>query len=118
MKTIKFYRLPSGKSPVEDFLDSLSAKEAQKVVWVLSLIEEMNSISTKFYKKLSGCADIVEARAQIGKNNFRLLGFEHRDTLVILTNGFKKQEQKVPKSEIALAEQRKNEYLSRGDQNG
>ena len=104
MKTIKFYRLPSGKSPVEDFLDSLSAKEAQKVVWVLSLIEEMNSISTKFYKKLSGCADIVEVRVQIGKNNFRLLGFEHRDTLVILTNGFKKQEQKVPKSEITLTE--------------
>ena len=116
MKIIKFYKLPSGNSPVENFLDSLSAKEAQKVVWVLRLIEEMESVSTKFYKKLSNCDGIVEVRAQIGKNNFRLLGFEHKDTFVILTNGFKKKDQKVPKSEISLAQKRKNEYLSRGDQ--
>jgi len=89
-------------------------KEAQKVTWVLSLIEEMETVSTKFYKKLSNCDDIIEIRAQIGKNNFRLLGFEDKGTFVILTNGFKKKDQKVPKFEITLAEQRKNEYLSRG----
>jgi len=115
MKEIKFYKTSSGKSPIEDFLDSLSAKEAQKVIWVLSLIEEMETVSTKFYKKLSNCDGIIEIRAQIGKNNFRLLGFEHNSTFVILTNGFKKKDQKVPKSEISLAEQRKTEYLSRGD---
>ena len=122
MKEIKFYKLPSGKSPIEDFLDSLSSKEAQKVTWVLSLIEEIDNISTKFYKKLSNCDDIIEVRAQISKNNFRLLGFEYQGTFVVLTNGFKKtgvplegKDQKVPKSEITLAEQRKNEYLSRGE---
>lgn len=114
MKEIKFYKLPSGKSPIEEFLDSLSSKEAQKIVWVLSLIEEMENISTKFYKKLSNSDGIIEVRAQIGKNNFRLLGFEHNEVFVILTNGFKKKDQKVPKSEITLAQQRKNEYLSRG----
>ena len=30
MKEIKFYKTLSGKSPIEDFLDSLSSKEAQK----------------------------------------------------------------------------------------
>ena len=91
MKEIKFYKLPSGKSPIEDFLDSLSSKEAQKITWVLSLIEDMDNISTKFYKKLSNCNGIIEVRAQIGKNNFRLLGFEHQGTFVVLTNGFKKR---------------------------
>ena len=75
MKEIIFYKSPSGKSPIEDFLNSLSSKEAQKLVWVLSLIEEMDNISTKFYKKLSNCDGIIEVRAQIGKNNFRLLDF-------------------------------------------
>ena len=116
MKVIKFYKSPSGKSPIEEFLDSLSSKEAQKVTWVLSLIEEMENVSTKFYKKLGNSDGIIEVRAQIGKNNFRLLGFENRGTFVILTNGFKKKDQKVPKSEITLAQQRKNEYLSKGDQ--
>ena len=116
MKKIKFYKTLSGKSPIEDFLDSLSSKDAQKVVWVLRLIEEVESVSTKFYKQLSNSDGIIEVRAQIGKNNFRLLGFEHRDTFVILTNGFKKKDQKVPRSEILLAQQRKNEYLSRGEE--
>ena len=116
MKEIKFYKTLSGKSPIEDFLDSLSSKEAQKVTWVLSLIEEMDSVSTKFYKKLSNCDGIMEVRAQIGKNNFRLLGFEYNGSFIVLTNGFKKKDQKVPKSEISLAQKRKDEYLSRGEQ--
>jgi len=114
MKKIKFYKLPSGRSPVEDFLDTLTSKEAQKVVWVLNLIEEMENISTKFYKQLSNSDGIVEVRIQIAKNNFRLLGFEDKDIFIILTNGFKKKDQKVPKSEINLAQQRRDEYLTRG----
>jgi phage-related protein len=114
MKKIKFYKLPSGKSPIEDFLDLLSSKEAQKVIWVLTLIEEMDRVSTKFYKQLTNCDGIIEIRVQIGKNNFRLLGFEDRDTFVVLTNGFKKKDQKVPKSEILLAQHRKREYFSKG----
>ena len=90
--------MPSGKSPIEDFLDSLSLKEAQKITCVLSLIE-----------------DIIEVRPQIGKNNFRLLGFEYNGSFIVLTNGFKKKDQKVPKSEISLAQKRKDEYLSRGE---
>ena len=34
------YRLESGKSPVEEFLDNLIAKQAKKVVWVLNIVEE------------------------------------------------------------------------------
>jgi len=111
MKKILFYKLPSGKSPVEIFLDSLSAKEAQKVTWVLMLIEEQEQVSTKYYKQLSNTDGIVEIRIQLAKNNFRLLGFEHNGSLVVLTNGFRKKDQKVPKSEIELAQQRKKEYL-------
>ena len=111
MKEIVFYKLSSGKSPVEAFLDSLSSKEAQKVTWVLTLIEELDQVSTKYYKQLSNTDGIVEIRVQIGRDHFRLLGFEHKRVFVILTNGFKKKDQKVPKSEIELAQSRRKEYL-------
>jgi hypothetical protein len=39
LQTVNFYRLPNGNSPVEEFLDSLTGKQAQKVLWVLQLIE-------------------------------------------------------------------------------
>jgi hypothetical protein len=40
MKKVNFYKTKSGKSPIEEFLNSLNAKQAQKVIWVLQIIEE------------------------------------------------------------------------------
>ena len=112
MKEIVFYKLKSGKSPIEEFLDTLSSKEAQKVIWVLQLIEEADTVSTKFYKNLTSSDGIVEVRVQHGTNHIRLLGFEDNGTFVVLTNAFRKKDQKVPKKEIVLAQERKREYLS------
>lgn len=111
MKEVKFYTTSSGRSPVEEFLDSLSSKEAQKVLWVLQLIEDLEKVSTEYYKPLTNTDGIVEIRAKLGNNQFRLLGFEHNGKFVVLTNGFKKKDQKVPKSEIELAQRRRKEYL-------
>jgi hypothetical protein len=47
MKEIVFYRTQSGASPVEDFLNSLSGKQAQKVLWVLRLIQELDSVPSQ-----------------------------------------------------------------------
>mgnify|MGYP005989316709 CR=1 FL=1 len=111
MKEIKFYKTASGKSPIEDFLDSLSSKEVKKVIWVLKLIEELERVSSEYYKPLTNTDGIIEIRAKLGTNHFRLLGFENKGKFVVLTNGFRKKSQKVPSSEIKLAQQRKKEYL-------
>jgi len=113
MRTVNFYRTDSGNCPVEDFLDSLSGKQTQKVVWVLRLIEELNVVPRQYLKKLVNTEDIWEVRVQFGGNIFRLLGFFDGSTLMILTNGFAKKSQKTPRQEIELATRRKNEYLSR-----
>jgi len=113
MRTVNFYRTKSGNCPIEDFLDSLSGKQAQKVVWVLRLIEELDVVPTQYLKKLVNTDDIWEVRIQFGGNIFRLLGFFDGTTLLILTNGFAKKSQKTPRQEIDLATRRKNEYLSR-----
>ena len=113
MRTVNFYRTKSGNCPVEDFLDSLSGKQAQKVVWVLRLIEELDIVPVQYLKKLVNTDDIWEVRIQFGGSIFRLLGFFDGATLLILTNGFAKKSQKTPRQEIDLAAQRKNECLSR-----
>ena len=48
--------------------------------------------------------DIWEVRVQAGNNIFRILGFIDQSKFVVLTNGFAKKTQKVPKQEIELAE--------------
>ena len=113
MKEILFYRTESNICPVEEFLDSLSGKQAQKVAWVLQLIEELNDIPTQYFKKLVSTDDFWEVRVQVGNNIFRLLGFLDGKNLVILNHAFQKKTQKTPRKEIKMAENRKKEYLNR-----
>ncbi|BAZ28189.1 hypothetical protein NIES4074_06200 [Cylindrospermum sp. NIES-4074] len=44
MREVAFYHTDSDRCPVEEFIDSLSGKQAQKVLWVLRLIQELDSI--------------------------------------------------------------------------
>lgn len=111
MKQIEFYRTRSGYCPVKEFLDSLSGKQAQKVTWVLKLIEEHHPVPRQYFKKLVNTDDIWEVRIQFGGNIFRLLGFLEGEQLLILTSGFVKKTQKIPRNEIATAEKRKRDYL-------
>ena len=113
MRTIIFYRSASGACPIEEFLDSLNGKQAQKVAWVLQLIEELPTVPRQYFKKLVNTADIWEVCIQFDNNIFRLFGFLDEGQLVVLTNGFAKKTQKTPAQEIELAERRKHDYLSR-----
>ena len=95
------------------FLDSLNGKQADKITWVLSLVEDLQLVPKPYFKKLIGTDDIWEVRIEFGGNIFRLLGFFDKGNLVVLTNGFTKKTQKTPANEIDLAEKRKKEYLTR-----
>jgi len=44
MRKIDFYRTASGRRPVEEFLDSLSDKKTEKVLWVLRLVKELDPV--------------------------------------------------------------------------
>jgi phage-related protein len=113
MRTIVFYRSSNGKCPVEDFLDTLSDKHAQKVTWVLRLVSRFDKVPEQYFKKLSGIDNIWEIRAQIGGMSYRLLGFFDGSILIVLTNAFAKKEQKTPRQEIDLAIQRRMDHLKR-----
>ncbi|MCA9957848.1 MAG: type II toxin-antitoxin system RelE/ParE family toxin [Anaerolineales bacterium] len=117
MKQINFYRTQSGHCPVAEFLDSLTGKQAQKVAWVLQLIEGLDTVPRQYFKKLVNTDDIWEVRIQFGGNIFRLLGFLDGDEFLILTSGFTKKTQKTPRQEIDIAEGRKHDYLSRRQNN-
>jgi phage-related protein len=113
MIEVRFYRTAAGACPVEEFLDSLSSKQVQKVLWVLKVLQELPRVPLQYFKKLEGTDDLWEVRAEYGGDAFRLLGFWDAGRLIILTNGFAKKTQKTPDREIALAEQRKRDHLSR-----
>jgi len=113
MRIITFFESSSGRTPVEEFLDSLTDQQVRKVTWVLRLVEQLQIVPIQYFKKLVGTEHIWEVRVQVGGNIFRILGFMDNDNSVVLTNGFAKKSQKTPQQEIALAEQRRQEYYQR-----
>ena len=90
-REITFYKTLSGKSPVEDFLDTLSSKQAQKVIWVLNLIEDLEIIPRQYFKKMVNTDDLWEVRVKIGSNIFRILGFFDSSKLIVLSHAFQKK---------------------------
>ena len=113
MRVIHFYRTILGKCPVEEFLDTLSDKQVEKVLWVLKIIRDVDFVPKEYLKKLVNTDDIWEIRVKSGSNIFRILGFFHKNKIIILTNGFMKNTQKTPLKEIKLAQNRKKEYMER-----
>ena len=112
-RALKFYRTKDGKCPVTEFLDSLSSKWAQKVTWVLKLIEELDIVPGKYLKKLTDTEDIWECRIQFGSNVMRIFCFFAGSEVVVLTHGIMKKTAKLPKKEIDKAESYRRDYLSR-----
>ena len=57
-RSIIFCRTGKGECPVQDFLDSLPGKVAQKITWVLKLVEDLNVVPSTYFKKLFGTEEI------------------------------------------------------------
>jgi phage-related protein len=113
MREILFYRTKAGGNPIEEFLDSLNAKQARKVTMVLRVIEEFDRVPKQYFKKLSGTEDIWEIRIQEGREIFRLLGFFEASNQMVLVHAFKKKSQKIKSKDINIAENRRRDHLSR-----
>ena len=53
MRKIKFYRFETGKCPVEEYFDSLTNKQFEKVAFVLDIIEQLDIVPRKFFQETS-----------------------------------------------------------------
>ena len=112
-RTVIFYETEGRKCPVKDFLDSLPGKIAQKVTWVLRLLEDLDTIPSSYFKKLVGSEGIWECRIQFGSNAYRVFCFFADNSVVVLTHGMMKKSQKTPKHEIERAESYRKDFLKR-----
>jgi phage-related protein len=88
-------------------------RSGKKVFFVLDLIEQLDMVPAKFFKKLEATDGIWEARVQYSGNIFRFLGFFDGNNLVVLNHAFTKKTSKTPAREILTAERRKKDYLAR-----
>lgn len=112
-RVVAFYTTVRGNCPIKEFIDSLPAKAAQKVTWVLSLLEDLDIVPSSYFKKLIGTEEIWECRIQSGSNTYRIFCFFLNNSVVVLTHGLVKKRQKTPKQEIEKAEAYRKDFLKR-----
>ena len=83
-----------------------------KIIWTLTLLEELSVIPETYLKHIENTDGLYELRIQQGNDIFRIFCFFDEGRLVILVNGFQKKTQKTPRKEIEKALKLKEEYES------
>ena len=112
MFEVNFYRLPNGKIPVKQFLDSREKKMRSKALDSLTLLAEYGSQMREPYSKAMGNG-IFELRIKFFNDISRIFYFFYSGKKIIVTNGFIKKTQKTPEGELALAKKYKLDYEQR-----
>jgi phage-related protein len=94
-----------------EFYNNQDSKTQLKIEYVLDLVRFEQIVPKKFYKSLENTDGIWEVRIITTFKSIRILCFQDKGNLVVLTNCFVKKSQKTPKKEIKTAERLKKEYL-------
>lgn len=107
----QIFRLIALQEAIE-FLDSLPDNVREKVLYNIRKVRG-GVKDVKLFKKL-GDTPIWEFRTEYMGIAYRLLSFWDKDgkTLVVATHGFKKKQQKTPKSEIDHAKAIMKDYFN------
>ncbi len=112
---VVFYETKVGERPAESWLKSQAPKVAARFTWILDLLEEHGtSVTRPYVDHLRG--KIWEVRVEQNKVQYRLLYFSAPVRKFVMLHGFVKKTQKTPPREIAVAEQRMNDYMERWEQ--
>lgn len=100
----EIYQDKNGKSEFIDFINDLPPKDADKLLSVISNIQEiglLTAIRQEWVKRLD--QDIFEIRSKTSTNIQRALYFQKVGSVYMITHGFTKKTQKTPPAEITKA---------------
>ena len=109
---VEFYETEDGRTPTQEFLDSLEPKMNAKMVGLMEILEEKGySLREPYSAPLED--GIFELRAVQGSNISRALFFFYVEGRIVITHGFIKKTQKTPRAQIELAKKYRNDFLKR-----
>ena len=94
----------------EEFMNSLTEKEQEKIQYILLLLKTQDRVPVKFIKLIRD--GLYELRIEYNSNIYRVFFIFDDNSIVILFNGFQKKTQKTPPNEIARAFTIKEEYYA------
>jgi phage-related protein len=106
------YKSEEGISPVEDFINSLSKKDYERMI---NAIEYLKDVGIGLRRPQGDYLKdgIYELRITLANYNYRTLYFFCYETYIVLTHSFVKNTDKVPDQEINKALKYKEHFLEK-----
>ncbi|WP_158858877.1 type II toxin-antitoxin system RelE/ParE family toxin [Lunatibacter salilacus] len=77
----------------------------------MQLIETIERVPKKYFNYVTNSTGIFKIRVEVGSDIFRVFRFFDKGNLIVLVNGFQKNTQKTPISELELAAKPKRQYF-------
>src|SRR5258708_3843129 len=107
---VNFYELTSGRSPVEEFIESLPKADQARFAEVIVGIEQFGlAYSRVQFKPLRGKLWEIKFSSQGG--GFRMAYVLITGEEIVILHAFRKSTQKTPLRDLDLAEKRMKEVL-------
>lgn len=97
----------------EDFLWSLQDKERVKFAETIEKVENQGfyvAARQKWTRKIDGQVNLLEIRSKFSSNIVRAPYFKSSNGKYVITHGFKKKSQKMPRTELNKALERRRLY--------
>jgi phage-related protein len=106
---VVYYREDDGSIPILDWFDTLSSGAILKCLARLNRLEELGHRLRRPEADYLE-AGIYELRVKHLGVNYRMLYFFHERLVVVVTQGFSKQQARIPARELSGARRRKVEF--------
>ena len=107
---VKFYVTASGRSPVEEFIDSLSADAKLEIADAISRLESDSSLTMPLSRNLSNLhRGLHELKLRDRGGQIRIIYYVKKAEAIYLIHGFRKKTQQMPQNEIAIVLKRVRE---------
>ena len=113
-KTIvaRFFRLPSGREPVREWLGKLSREDRRLIGQDLMKVEFGWPCGPPLCVSLTGYSSMYEVRSNVTAGRIARVFFIVSGRTMVLLHGFIKKSRATPTKELALANRRMKEYIS------
>ncbi len=100
-----FFRTPSGREPVRDWLKAMDKDDRMVIGEDIKLVQFRWPLGMPLVRKLE--ADLWEVRSHLSGGRITRVCFTVRGAELALLHGFIKKSQKTPAADLALAQERK-----------
>lgn len=109
---VYFYKSKTGKEPVKDYINKLSANSQAKIRNKLKLLKEFGPFDLDI-NHVKYLKDKIWELRILGKNQHRVFWSIFNSKNIILLHAYQKKSQKIPSGHIQKAIKRKKDFINR-----